>query len=72
VESSVWKRLGTCRKTDYRMKWLPPPGVNPTAANKYTSNISEALALFDHCAAYVGSCVKTFRNNISVPSPKVK
>jgi hypothetical protein len=20
VESSVWKRLGTCRKTDYRMK----------------------------------------------------
>jgi len=45
---------------------LLPPGDNPTTVNKYINTISEAFALLGRYAAYVGSCVPTFRNNLSV------
>ena len=51
---------------------LLPPGVNPTAFNKYINIISEAFALLRCCAVYDGSCVPTFWDNLSVPSSKVK
>jgi hypothetical protein len=38
----------------------------------FRRNVGEICALLGYCAASCGNCLPTFRDNVSVPSSRVK